>query len=397
MKRYNFDEINNRYNTGSYKYDRILEQYPFANENSIIMTLADMDFKTAPELIDYMKSICDKGIFGYMTEFYHPYQDSIISWYQNHHQLMINPEEIIFSNGTIEAIKAIVNMFTNPDDYVALSRPIYGHFTYSIENECHRRVKNIPLIKENGHYHFDFQKLHEELSRENVKIYILCSPHNPVGRVWTYDELQTIINICHQTNTLLICDEVHCDLIRKSYKHHPILSIGEDHKNIIMISSPGKTFNISGLQISNMIVKDETLRLKIRNEFDRDISTFAQAGLIGAYTYGDNWVKELNDYLDKTIDEALLYIEKHMPYCKVFKPEGTYFLWLDFNGTNLSNEKINEVIYQKANVILQDGYHCDPENGAGFQRMPIAMPRAKVLEALERIKKAFEEVGVQYE
>lgn len=391
MTKYDFSS-QNRYNTGSYKYDRIKNLYPNANNDSIIMTVADMDFKTSPEVINYLKNVCDAGIFGYMTEYYTPYFKAINKWFNENFNLNINEDEIIFSNGTIEALKVIINLYSNEGDYICLSRPVYGHFTYSIENECKRKVKDIHLINHNNHYEMDFVSLKKELSDEKCKIYVLCSPHNPIGRVWKEEELIKLVEICQQTNTLLVSDEVHCDFVRSNYKHIPVLKLNTSHANIIMLTSIGKTFNMSGLQCSNMIIKDKKIYNNIRNNFDRDISTFALNGLIAAYNYGKKWKDALNNYIDDTINEAIKYIKENMPYCDVTYPEGTYFLYLDFNKSNLSNEKIHDIIYNKANVFLQDGVEHDPLYGKGYQRMVVAYSKDKVMLALKRISEAFKEV-----
>lgn len=386
--KYNFDEIIDRYNTGSAKYDRIKEIYPMANKDSIIMTIADMDFRCAPEVIEGMKKIAEDGIYAYMTEYFKPFHDSIISWWKNNHNLEVKEDELIYANGTVEIIKAIIKMFTKENEYVALSRPVYGHFTYSIETELKRHVKDIHLILDEDGYHMDFNKLREEL--KDVKIYILCSPHNPIGRVWNLEELKELVKICKETNTLLISDEVHSDLIRKGLKFYPIYATGET-KNIVMLTNPGKTFNMSGLQCCTAIVKDKDLYNKIRENFDASITTFGLWGATLAYTKGQKWKDELNLYIDETIDIALDYIKKEMPYVDVIKPEGTYFLWLDFKRTSKSSAEIHHLIYDIANVFLQDGVEHDPLYGGTYQRMPVGFPRSIVLEALRRIKEAFEE------
>lgn len=389
---YNFDEINNRYNSGSYKYDRIKDSIPTVNDNSIIMTLADMDFKTAPNIIDSFVELSQKGIFGYMTEYFSPYQEAVKYWYRKNFSLDVLSEEIIYSPGTIIAIKEIIENFSKEDDFVCISRPVYGHFSVAIE-QTGRSVKNINLLSKDNYYTFDLKALEEVLSDEKCSIYILCSPQNPTGRVWKPEELKDIVEICRKTNTLLISDEVHADIIREDVVHHPILKFCDKEDKVILISGIGKTFNLAGLQCSNMIIKNADIRNKIREFFDHDITTFAQTAVIAAYSNeGYEWKEALNKYIDENINFAVNFIKENMPYVNVLRPEGTYFLWLDFSNTGLSASEIHKRIYIDANVILQNGLSHDPTNGAMYERMPLGYPKSVVVEALNRIKESFKDI-----
>lgn len=209
--------------------------------------------------------------------------------------------------------------------------------------------------------------------------------------MWKKEELKKLIDICQETNTILISDEVHSDIVRKGIKHYPIFEATDNYKGIVMMTSIGKTFNLSGLQCSNMIIKDKELYNNVRNNFDRDISCFAQGCLIAAYSEGEGYVDALNEYLDKNIDFALNEL-KAMPYIKALRPEGGYFLWLDFTDSGLTKEEITDRIYNKANIILQSGLNHDPDNGAYFQRMPLAFPRSVIEEVFKRLKAVFSDL-----
>lgn len=386
--KYDFDTLINRYNSGSYKYDRIQSIYPYANKDSIIMTMADMDFKTAPCIIQDIKSYADLGVFGYMSTFYPPYKQAVISHFKKNYSLDLSEDEIIYSNGVINALKAIIELYSKIDDNIAISEPVYGHFRQLITS-LKRKTINIPLKNDNEYYLLDYEKLESSFKTQNIKIYILCSPQNPTGRVYSLEELQKLVKLTQKYNILLVSDEIHMDLTRKNITHYPIFKACNNFENVIMLTGIGKTYNLAGLQCGNILVKDSKLKGEIFNNYDVDINTFALVGLISAYTKADSWKEQLKLYLDDNIDFAVNFIKKNMPYIKVNKPEGTYFLWLNFKGTNLTPKEIEDKIYKQANVLLQSGIEHDPINGSYYQRMCLGLPKSQVKLALERIEKVF--------
>lgn len=390
--KYNFDEIINRYGTYCIKYDGLKNIVPTANENTIPLFVADMDLKTSQPIIDAMHRVADFGMWGYSSTDAEPnYNKAVIRWFKDKHNLDINPEEITYSNGTIEAINSIIKAFSKVGDGIILCRPVYGHFTECIEEDTHRKVVDCHLIKdENDDYVLNYEDIEKKCSISNNRILIMSSPHNPIGRVWKKEELNKLAKICKRYNVLLVSDEVHCDIVRKNIIHTPIYNAVDDYSNIIMLTAINKTFNLAGLQCSNVIIKDKFLRDRFLNEFGhRSPTPFTLAALIAAYTESDEWLDQVNDYIDENIDFTIHYLKKNIPWVKVKKPEGTYCLWLDFSECGLSGEEIHTRIYEKANVILQDGIVHDPKFGQYCQRVCVPVARSILKQALDRIKEQF--------
>lgn len=391
---YDFDEVVNRYNTYSMKYDGVANRSPELRGKMIPLMVADMDFKTAKPIIDAMHRVADFGMWGYTSDSAEPeYAKAVARWFSVHHNWEINPEDVIYSNGTIEALNCAIHTFTNVGDGVIVCRPVYGHFTQAIEDDCHRRAVNVQLIlDENGCYQMDYEGIEAACADPSNRMFILCSPHNPVGRVWTPDELIRVAEICRRHNVLLVSDEVHCDILRKGVKHYPLASVVKDHSNIIMLTAINKTFNLAGLQCSNAVISDPFLKARFLKEFGMRMPTpFAIAALIAAYTEGDEWAEQMNEYVDGNLDFALSYFKEHMPWVKAYKPQGTYVLWVDFSGCGLTGKEIHKRIYDDAQVLLQDGAVHDPMHGECFQRICVPCSRSVLKEALDRICEQFKE------
>lgn len=393
--KYDFDTVIDRYNTYSMKYDG-LRLNKRANEHTIAMMVADMDFRVAQPILDKLHETVEFGMFGYTGDFAEPaYAASVVHWWKSQYDCELDPKHIIYSNGTVEAVNCAIKAFSNVGDGVIIQRPVYGHFTSAIEEECHRKaVDNRLLCDENNYYTIDFDDLERKCADPNNRVLIFCSPANPVGRVWTDEEILRVAEITRKHNVLLISDEVHCDIRRAGITHTPILKIVEDTSNIIMLTAINKTFNLAGLACSNAIIPDDFLRARFKREFGMRMPTpFAISALIAAYNDGVEWMEQMNEYIDGTIDFALQYFAEKMPWVKVGKPEGTYCLWLDFSASGLSGEEIHRRIYDQANVFLQDGVVHDPERGQAFQRMCLPCARSVVKEAIDRIAHEFEDIG----
>lgn len=383
---YNFDEINDRYNTASIKWDGLKDK----NREVIRLQVADMDFKTADVIIDKMKEVADRGIYGYTSDkVKSEYRDSIRWWFKEFYDLDINNEEIIYSDGSLETMKTAIYAFTNPGDGIIIQRPVYGSFNRVIEDQTKRVVVNSPMINNDGYYTIDYEDLEEKCKNPLNKILVLCSPQNPVGRLWTKEEIKKIHEITSKNDIILISDEVHCDLVRDGNVHYPIYKCIDDYKNVIMITAISKSFNLAGLKCANAIIKDERLRGQFISEFgNRTPTPFALEALIAAYSKeGKKWLDELNLYIDKSFDLIEKYLRENMPRVKFTRPQGTYMAWLDFSDYGFSDKDLHEMIYEKAKVYLQDGLVHDPENGGQFQRMCVCSPKSLVIEALERINK----------
>lgn len=271
-----------------------------------------------------------------------------------------------------------------------ITRPVYGPFTNAIE-ENNRRVVNSGLINKDGYYTMNFEDMEEKAKDPQVTAFLLCSPHNPCGRVWTEEELKRLSDLCVRNNMVLISDEVHCDIVRKGVEFIPAGRVCNP-QNTVVLTAINKTFNCAGLACSHAVIADKVLRGKYEKAAGfRMPSPFAIAALIAAYTEGDEWLEQVLQYIDGTIDWAVDFIHENLPKVKVNKPEGTYVLWMDFRGTGLSLKEVHDRIYNKANVVLEPGTMFGEEEGSGFERICLPSSRTVIKEAFQRIAKQFED------
>lgn len=395
--KYNFDEIVNRRNTYSMKWDGVplfadmFGMEAHWDDETIPMMVADMDFKCPPAIQEAMHRVADFGIYGYTMHLTDPrYNQAIVDWYKRRYDTEIKTEWLIYSDGSVTGINCAMNTFTNPGDGIIITPPVYGHFNGMIDGETCHKVVHSELINTDGYYTMDWDDFEAKCAVPTNRMFILCSPANPIGRVWTREELARMAEICRRHHVLLVADEIHSDILRKGQKHTPILKATDDHSNIILINGINKSFNVAGLHCSNVIIPDANLREIFKSQFGLRMPTpFATAALIAAYEEGEEWLDALNEYIDANIDYAIAFIHEHMPKVKVVRPEGTYMLWLDFSAYDLSGDEIHKRIYVDANVMLQDGIGHDPGRGECFQRMCITLPRARLEVALKRIAAQF--------
>lgn len=397
--KYDFDKVIDRHGTYSSKWDGIENMKNRVknvkiDENTIPMMVADMDLQSPQPVIDAMHRVSDFMMYGYTSVAAEPkYAESLCRWFKDRHDWEVKPEEITCSHGTFGALEHAVKLFSNEGDGVIVMRPVYGHFSSAIETEWNRKAVSNHLINNNGYYTIDFEDLEKKCADQNNKVLIFCSPANPVGRVWTEEELKKVHEITSKHGVFVISDEVHCDHLRKGVKHIPFLKACEDKSNALVLVGINKSFNMAGLSCSNAIIQDEALKEKFLKGYPRVMPTaFAVAGQIAAYTEGDEWMDQVCEYIEGNIDWAIDFFKQNMPKVKVHKPEGTYCLWLDFSDYGLSGEEVHNRIYIDANVLLQDGTVHDPEEGQCFQRMCLPCARSVLKEACERIAKAFEDV-----
>lgn len=391
---YHFDEPVNHRGIYSIKYEAPWRADEM-NEDTIPLFVADMDFKTAPPILDALHRTVDFGLFGYTAAAVVPdYAEAVCHWWKTQYGCSFPPEAVVYSNGTVEALNNAVRTFTNVGDGVIIQRPVYGHFTSALEQQCHRRVVSSRLIRSaDGRYTIDFEDLEQKCADPTNRAMIFCSPANPVGRVWSREEIRRVCEITARYNVLLISDEVHCDIRRRGVRHYPVLTVAEDLRNIIMLTGINKSFNLAGLQCSNAIIPDPFLRARFVQAFgEREPTQFAISALIAAYRECEDWLAQLNDYLDGNIDFVLGFLQENMPWVKTARPEGTYCMWLDFSACGLPDEEIHRRIYRDANVILQDGLVHDPEGGACFQRICVPCPRPVLRRAMERIAAQFTDI-----
>ncbi len=386
--KFNFDKIVDREGTNCIKYD-LREQF-FVTNDVIPMWVADMDFDVPPCVTEAIIKRAQHKIYGYTLKS-ESYFQSIINWVKKRHNWDIKKEWISSSPGVVSAVTMSVMAFTNPGDKIIVQTPVYFPFFTSIKNMGRELVNNQLLLKD-GKYSIDFDDLEKKIN-DNAKMLILCSPHNPVGRVWTKQELQKIGEMCVKKNVVIISDEIHSDLILKNNKHTPVASISKQISDrTLTLIAPSKTFNIAGLSTSVVISSSNDLLSKYNNILDTIHigfgNIFGLESLKAAYSSGEEWLEQLIDYVQNNVKFVYDFISGKMPRIKVIKPEATYLIWLDCRDLNLTDDELTNFFVKEAKVGLNLG-NTFGKGGEGFMRMNIACPRSIVLKALERIKTAY--------
>ena len=387
--KFDFDTVVNRKNTNAIKYD--LAKKRGKPEDAVSLWVADMDFPTAPCI---QKAVAEKaahGIWGYSRPD-NRYYDALKKWYKERHNFEVQNEWVVNTPGVCFALATAVKAFTKEGESVLIQKPVYYPF-FNIINSLQRKVVNSSLILKNNHYEIDFDDFERKIVQENVKMFILCSPHNPGGRVWTKQELQKISEICLAHNVLVVSDEIHSDITFGSNVHTVYGSLSEQAlKNSIICTAPSKSFNLAGLQFSNIFIADEKLRKAFSKELDKtgydEPSVFGIVAATAAYSEGADWFDSVKSYIWENILFAKKYIEENASQIKVLVPEGTYLLWLDFSKTGLSDSEINDRVLNKAKVWLDRGSMFGKE-GEKFQRINCATPRIILEDALKRICSQF--------
>lgn len=383
-----FDTIINRKNSHSLKYDFAAERGK--KENILPLWVADMDFKVAPEITEALEKGIRHGIYGY-SESKTDYFKAVQKWFLEKHNYEVKEEWMVKTPGVVFAIAQAIRAFTKEGDYVLIQSPVYYPFRETIEANGRKTAANSLLLK-NGHYEIDFEDFERQIVEKGIKLFILCNPHNPVGRVWTQEELTRLGDICVKNQVLVISDEIHCDFTYPGFQHRVFAGIKKEFEKItIHCTSPSKTFNLAGLQVSNIFIAEESLREAfVKAVTQVGYSQISLPGIIAceaAYTYGDKWLEELKGYLKQNLDFVRAYLEKEIPQVKLTEPEGTYLIWLDFRGLGLSKEALHQLIEEKAGLWTDEGEIFGAE-GEGFERINIACPRKTLEEALNRIRTA---------
>ncbi len=384
------NRVISRSNTQSIKWDAFKK---YKSQKDIIpLWVADMDFPAPEAVTDAIINRARHPIYGYSAPG-KEYYDSIIKWNKKRHDFQIERDWIVYSPGVVPAINWLIQSFTEPGDKIIIQEPVYHPFRLGIEANGCIAIKN-QLKFDGSKYVMDYEDFEASID-EKTKLFILCSPHNPVGRVWTLEELKKIGEICLKHNLLVIADEIHGDLIYKGYKHIPFASISESFaKHSITLNAPSKTFNLAGLQCSNVIIPDEGLRNRFKETLDRahiqGPTPFGIVGVQAAYEQGENWLEEVLSYVEANLDFMIRYFEENLPKAKVIRPEGTYLVWIDFTKLDLSREELNKLLLEKASVALNDGYMFG-ESGNKYQRINIACPRILLEEGLKRISEVLKE------
>jgi cysteine-S-conjugate beta-lyase len=386
---YNFDELINRVNTASYKYD--LRKKIFRDENVMPLWVADMDFKTPPFIIDAIHKRLEHEILGY-TFIAPSVYEAIVHWNHRRHEWDILPEWISFSPGVVPALNLLVLAFTKPGDKVIVQPPVYFPFYSAVENHGRELVYN-PLLYENGSYVMDLDDLNSKIDGK-TRMMFLCSPHNPTGNVWPQDILRKLGELCLARNIILISDEIHADLVYTGNRHIPMAKIsGDIAQNTITCMSPSKTFNLAGLSTSYLIIPDRKLKAQYETTLDRIHvgagNIFGFVAMESAYKHGHEWLDQLMQYLEGNFLMLQDFIARHIPQISVIRPEATYLIWLDFKRLGMSSPELKSFMITRAGLGLNDGPQFGKE-GEGFQRINIACPRSVLHEALLKLQAAIE-------
>ena len=383
--KYNFDEIIPRRNTNSVKWDEA------AQDDIIPLWVADMDFRVLPQITEALRQRVDHGVFGY-THVPDSYYESVIRWFEDRHGLQgVKPSDIIYTSGVVPAISAIVRGLTLPGDKVLVQTPVYNCFFSSIRNQgC--LVEENHLVYKNNTYVVDWDDFERKCADSRVRIFLLCNPHNPAGRVWKKEELQRMGEICQKHDVFVISDEIHCELVMPGNEYTPFASLSDDFlKNSATCVAPTKAFNIAGLQIANIIVKDRNKRERIDRAINIhevcDVNPFGVIATEAAYTEeGAEWLRQLNTYLFANYRFLCDFFSKHFPSLEVVKLEGTYLVWVDCSSLGKSSTEIVNNLYRHG-VWMNDGVMYGENQGA-FIRINIACPRKILEEGLLRMEKA---------
>ncbi len=387
--KYNFDEIIDRKGTNCLKYDFASERGK--PEGVLPLWIADMDFKAPDIVLERLSEIVNHGIFGY-SDSKEDYFLVLKNWFEKKFGWKVKEEWLVKTPGIVFAIAAAIHAFTKEGDAVLIQQPVYYPFSETILDNK-RKLVNSPLKRTGDRYEIDFEDFEEKIIQEQVKLFIFCSPHNPVGRVWEKDELKRIGEICLKHGVIVVSDEIHSDFVYPGHQHTVFASLSKEISDItITCTAPSKTFNIAGLQISNIFIENPVLREKVKKAIAQ--TGYSQVNQIGlaacqaAYEGGEEWLEELKEYLAGNIEYTRAFLKEHLPKITLIEPEGTYLLWLDFKAYNLTEEEREELIVKKAGLWLDSGSMFGPD-GEGYERINIACPRKTLEKALWQLKEVF--------
>jgi len=390
---FNFDELFDRKNTNSLKWDqfkdRLKMQYNLEDASDILpMWVADMDFSIPKVVSDAIKERLDHPIFGY-SYVSDECKNAIVSWYNRRHDWHIEPNTLMFHQGVVPALATIFETFTAPGDKICISTPVYPPF-FNIPKAQKLEVVECNLELSDDSMKFDFSALEEQF-KSGVKVYVLCSPHNPGGVVWTREDLEQLVQLCIKYDVLLVSDEIHADIVFDGFKHIPTLTVKDaDKAKIITCIAPTKTFNIAGIHAAIMVVPDNELRAKLNADKQAhgrdDLNVLAAAGVQAAYEKGDDWVDAMIAYVSNNMDVVVQELNQ-LEGIKVSKPQSTYLIWIDYRETGLSESEMMHRLLEKGRLAIEPGTKYS-EAGRGFLRMNVACPLETLKDGIERFKKA---------
>lgn len=384
--KYDFDKIVPRRHSGSYKWDSI-------PEDALPLWVADMDFEVAPAIKKALADRVAHGVFGY-TQIDDSYYEAVLSWYQRRHQWSIDRRWMLYTSGVVPAISCSIKALTLPGENVLVQTPVYNCFFSSIRNQGCQIVEN-RLVRKDDSYVIDWEDFERKCADEKTTVFLLCDPHNPGGRVWTKDELAKMGAICAKHHVFVISDEIHCELVMPGYKFTPFAAVNDvDLRNSVTLSSPSKSFNTAGLQIANIICKDDEIRRRIDrviNIFEVcDVNPFGPVALKAAYNESEEWLDELNEYIWGNYQLLKETFAQQLPSLKVTRLEGTYLAWVDISSLGMTSDAVTEKLLHEGHVFVSNGTLYGKEAGEGFIRINLACPRAVLKEGLSRIVKTLQ-------
>ena len=387
--KYAFDEIIERRGTDAIKHD--FAEKRGMPESLLPLWVADMDFLSPPEVIEALENRARHGVFGYSGTAGEEYFEALHHWYATRFGWEISPDWLVKTTGIVFSVSTAIRALTKENDAVLIQPPVYYPFEISIYGNGRRVVHN-QLAFQDGKYGLDLEDFEQKIVEQGVKLFILCSPHNPVGRVWTREELTAMGDICVKHGVLVLSDEIHCDFVFPGHRHQVFAAIKPEFAELALTcTAPSKTFNLAGLQTSNIFIANPELRERFRAEIAQmglgDPNLMGLVACRAAYTYGAPWLEALIDYLLGNLALVRDFLKEKLPQIRLVEPEGTYLVWLDCRGLGLSDEALDQLMVEKAGLWL-DGGSMFGAGGKGFQRVNIASPRGVIFEALERLEKA---------
>ena len=385
---YDFDKIIDRHGTNCLKFDFAKERGK--NGDELSLWVADMDFQVAKPITDALQAQVNHGIYGY-SEVKSDYFDIVKNWFKDNFDWEIKKGSLVKTPGVVYAIAMAVKAFTKEGEAVIIQQPVYYPFSEMIIAN-NRKLVNSPLVLKDGRYEIDFEDFEKKIVENNVKLFILCSPHNPVGRVWSVEELKRIGDICIKHDVVIFSDEIHADFVYEPNKHHVFASLGESYAaNSVIATAPSKSFNIAGLQVSNIFIENKKLRDAFRNEIVKSgysqLNTMGLAAARAAYESGKEWLDEVRAYIKDNLIFFRDYLKENIGELSLIEPEGTYLVWVDFRKLGLSEKQREDLIVNKAKLWIDSGAMFGVD-GEGFERFNIACPREYLKMALDSLAKA---------
>ena len=394
--KYDFENISPRFGTGSQKWQK-MKNNPLVTDKVIPFSVADMELKTAPEIVEGLKNFIDNNILGYAGS-NKKYRQSVCNWMKKHHDWEVKADWLIETHSVVNAFFTAIKAFTKKSDGVILFTPVYYPMYKAIEiNE--RKLVEVPLINNNSAYDIDWDLLENKASEPNTKMLILCSPHNPCGRIWTKEELTHISEICLKNDVFVVSDEIHSDLIMPSFKHTSYGTLSDEaRQNCMVCTAPSKTFNLAGMQLSNIFIPNEKYRKLFQAEqatdadFSCSILSYEACRL--AYDYGEDWLKQLITLINTNKQIVIDFMHEYFPQVKITELQATYLLWLDFRAFNLSFKELEKINREKACLYFDEGYIFG-KAGEGFERWNLACPTKYIKSALTHLYNAYKTFAVK--